>query len=126
MRRLVFLSLAGLIFSAAIPALPTSNPEELIGTWRVDLRPTPDAEPYYQDFVVTGVEDGALTGSFYGSDIEEARLNTDWGPVHFAFITRDGSGVYHTTGVLRDGALTGTTHSLGRDFLAVWRATKAD
>lgn len=103
-----------------------SAPEatELLGTWTVDLRPTPDAEAYYQEFVVTAVDGKRFTGTFYGTAIENARVNTDWGQLHFAFTTADGSGAYNTSGVLVDGKLQGRTHSLGREFLAVWTAEK--
>lgn len=38
------------------PAPGTVSAGELIGTWNVDLRPMPSADPYYQAFVVTSVE----------------------------------------------------------------------
>jgi hypothetical protein len=101
-------------------ATPTAD--DLVGTWRVDLRPTPDAEPYYQEFVVEAVDGETLVGSFYGTLIENARVNTDWSQVHFAFTTSDGSGVYSTSGVLVGAGLHGTTLSIGREFLAVWTA----
>ncbi len=96
----------------------------LIGTWKVDLRPTPDAEPYYQEFVVESVEGDTIRGTFYGTAIEHGRLNADWGQVRFAFSTADGSGPYNTSGVFNGTRIEGTTHSLGRDFLAVWSAER--
>lgn len=96
----------------------------LAGTWKVDLRPTPDSNAYYQEFVVESVEDRSFGGTFYGTAIEEGRINTDWGSVHFAFVTRDDSGPYNHSGVLRGDRLEGLTHSLGRDFLAVWSAVR--
>jgi hypothetical protein len=42
--------------------------------------------------------------------------------VHLAFVSRDGSGAYNHSAVLRDGRMIGQSHSLGRDFLLVWRA----
>ena len=110
------LTLSTLLVRAAAPP----DPSELAGTWQVDLRPTPDAAPYYQPFIVTAVEGKTFTGTFYQSEIEEARINTDWDGVYFAFVTRDGSGVYHTAGRLVEGRMEGTTHALGRDFLSVW------
>ena len=100
------------------------GPEELVGSWEVDLRPTPDAEPYLQEFVVRSVEGNGFEGSFYGTPITEGRLNVDWGAVRFAFVTADGSGPYNHSGVLREGRLEGTTHSLGRDFLSYWTAER--
>jgi hypothetical protein len=100
------------------------NANDLIGTWQVDLRPTPDAAPYYQDFVVTAVNGNSFTGTFYNSEIKQGKINTDWGAVSFAFVTSDGSGAYNTSGQLKNGKLEGSTHSLGRDFLMPWRAEK--
>jgi len=103
-----------------------SGAEALVGTWRVDLRPTPDAPPYFQEFVVTRIDGKSFEGRFYGSPIANARLNSDWGVVHFAFTTGDGGGAYNSSGVLTDAGLSGTTHSIGREFLAVWTARRVD
>jgi len=101
--------------------------DALIGTWSVDLRPTPDAEPYLQRFRVDSVDDGRLTGRFYGTRITDGRIDVAWGRVEFAFTTRDGSGVYHTSGHLEtDGTLVGRTHSPSRGFLQPWRAEHED
>ena len=120
-----FLAVLVLASGAATPRTwtPGPGPEELVGTWNVDLRPTPDAEPYLQQFVVSSVQGNGFEGAFYGTPVTEGRLNVDWGAVRFAFVTADGSGPYHHSGVLLDGRLEGTTHSLGRDFLAYWTAT---
>ena len=42
--------------------------ENLIGTYKIDLRPTPDSEPYYQYFVITEVSESSITGTFYGTE----------------------------------------------------------
>jgi len=97
----------------------------LLGTWKVDLRPTPGAPPYFQEFVVTRVLDGkSFEGTFYGTPVTQARINTDWGAVRIAFVTADGSGPYYHSAVLRDGRLEGLTNSSGRDFLSYWSAVK--
>lgn len=120
-----FLIVTGLLVQATAPrSTDVPNPNDLLGIWQVDLRPTPDAEAYYQPFTVTAINGNTFTGTFYQSEIREARLNTDWGVVHFAFVTNDGSGDYHTAGRLIDGRLEGTTHALGRNFLTVWTATR--
>lgn len=97
----------------------------LVGTWSVDLRPTPDADPYFQEFVVSEVDGNTFQGTFYGTALENGRINRDWGDLRFAFTTDDGSGAYHTSGTLVGDELTGTTHALGREFLSVWTATRA-
>jgi hypothetical protein len=111
---------------SAAPAAPAADPNRLVGTWRVDLRPTPDAPPYYQTFVISSVKDDRLSGTFYNTEIRDGRTNKDWGAaVYFAFTTNDGSGAYHTAGRLTsNGRLEGTTHAVGRGFLSVWSAER--
>ncbi len=96
----------------------------LLGTWQVDLRPTPDAEPYYKSFVVTSVEGRSFSGSFYDAPISQGRINTDWGKLRIAFETNDGSGPYHHSATLEGDSLEGLSNSTGRDFLAYWSAVK--
>ena len=96
----------------------------LLGSWQVDLRPTPDAEPYYQEFVVTAVQDGSFSGTFYGAPISEGRINNDWGKLRIAFMTADGSGPYYHSATLENMTLEGLSNSTGREFLAYWSAVK--
>lgn len=128
MRTLSALVLALMHYGCASPPEPAATPTvaDLVGIWKVDLRPTPDAEPYYQEFVVEKVDGTTFFGSFYGTPIESARVNIDWGQVHFAFTTSDGSGAYNTSGVLVGSQLKGTTHSIGRGFLNVWTAERTE
>jgi hypothetical protein len=102
----------------------TVNANDLIGTWKVDLRPTPSAPPYFKEFVVTAVQGKTFTGNFYGTEITQGRLNTDWGAVRFSFVTADNSGPYNHSGVLKAGKIEGLTNSTGREFLAYWTADK--
>lgn len=106
---------------------PLSEPvtaESLLGTWKVDLRPTPDAEPYYQELVVTAVDGNSFAGTFYGAPVSQARINADWGKIRIAFVTADGSGPYAHSAVLEDDRLEGLSNSTGRDFLSYWSAQK--
>ena len=99
--------------------------EQLLGNWKVDLRPTPGADDYFQSFVVRkDAEGGTLSGEFYGTPVQNFEVNLDWGYVSFAFTTEDGSGTYHTSGKVVAGRLEGRTHSLGRGFLAEWSAVR--
>ena len=116
---ILFLAIAGHASGQA------PDPSILIGEWQVDLRPKPGAEPYFQKLVVSAVNDSTFTGTFYyDSEIQEARYNTDWGVLTIAFVTADGSGPYNTTARLEGDELKGTTHSIGRDFVALWTARK--
>ena len=103
---------------------PSIAEDLLLGTWKVDLRPTPDAEPYYQEFVVTAVQDGSFSGTFYGAPISQGRVNKDWGKLRIAFVTTDGSGPYYHSATLEDEGLEGLSNSTGRGFLAYWSAVK--
>ncbi len=129
LRTMLILFLAGLVAatqtqSADHSAEPATDANILLGTWQVDLRPTPDAEPYYQELVVTEVDGKTFQGTFYGTPLTEGRINTDWSTVRIAFVTADGSGPYNHSAVLVDGKLEGMTNSLGREFLSYWSAIK--
>jgi hypothetical protein len=100
------------------------DPAKLVGTWKVDLRPNPEAPASYQQFEVKSIEGNGFTGTFYGSEIKEGRINRDWETVYFAFTTYDGSGPYHHAGKLVGERLEGTSNSVGRKFLGVWRAER--
>ena len=103
---------------------PPVDSMELVGVWKVDLRPTPGAPAYFQEFVVSSVHGKTFTGTFYGASVEQARINTDWGAVRIAFVTSDGSGPYNHSATLVGGRLEGLTNSTGRDFLSFWTATR--
>lgn len=103
-----------------------ADADQLLGTWQIDLRPSADAAPYTVTMNIESIDDGALTGTFYNDvPVSDGSVSVSWGVVRFAFTTSDGTGTYHTTGSLRNGIVTGTTHSLGRDFLMEWRGSAA-
>ncbi len=106
------------------PAAPSAS--VLVGTWKVDLRPTPSAAPYFQELVVTKVNasNNTFEGSFYGAPVTQARIDVTWGAVRIAFVTADGSGPYNHSAVLHGGRLEGLTNSTGRAFLSYWSAVK--
>lgn len=118
--------LALLLTGCATQGAPRSAPDatQLIGTWQVDLRPTPGTEPYFRELVVTDVIGRTFSGTFYGSPVSQARINTDWYAVRIAFVTEDQSGVYHHSAVLFGEKLDGLSNSTGRDFLSYWSAKK--
>lgn len=110
----------------APPAQEVPSASALLGTWRVDLRPNPQAPAYFKEMVVAAVGD-APQGTFYGAPIQDVRFNRDWGTLHVAFTTQDSSGVYHHTArLVAPGRLEGTSHSLGRRFLAIWSAERME
>lgn len=98
--------------------------QELVGTWRVDLRSKPGDPEYFQQFVVSSVNGKEFAGTFYGAQIEQARINADWGAVRIAFVTADQSGPYNHSATLVGGRLEGLTNSTGRNFLSFWSAVR--
>lgn len=74
---------------------------------------------------ISAVEEGALIGSFYGTEFEAARAVNFEGEIRISFLTSDGSGPYASAArLLPDGNLEGQTLSAGRDFLMAWSAKK--
>ncbi len=122
--------LIALIFMTAVAMVQAETaaplqPTQLLGIWQVDLRPTPDAKLYLQQFVVTKVNpDNSFEGTFYGAPIAQARINKDWGAIRIAFVTADQSGPYNHSAALQGAKLEGLTNSTGRNFLAYWSAVK--
>lgn len=120
----MILALRILSFAVLLIASPAGDPGDLVGTWTVDLRPTPDSGPYYQPFSIQEADFQTLSGTFYGSPIQMAEINTAWDRVEFAFVTTDGSARYVTIGSLEDGTMRGTTYSSDRGLLQPWTAER--
>ncbi len=95
-----------------------------IGTWELDLRPSPDSEPYLKDFILQSFDKGKLSGAFYGTPFTNGKINTAWGKFYFSFTTADQSGTYFHSGYLENGTIRGTSYSEGRDFMIPWFSTK--
>lgn len=102
----------------------TAQDADLTGEWTIDLRPTPDAEAYYQPFEVTEVKDNTFMGTFYGSPVENSLINKNWPKLYFAFSTRDQNHTYYHSGYLEDGTLYGMSYCPGREFTAPWTGTR--
>ena len=107
------------------PLLRADDPSVLIGTWNIDLRPTPDAAPVIEQLKITRVDGNRIYGTFYNSTIQYGKLNDDWGTLVIAFVTQDGGGGrYNTSAELVGDVMKGRTHSLSRNFLSVWTGEK--
>lgn len=128
MRRLALTFILTLLTGCATSAIrsPSVDANALIGSWQVDLRPRPGAPAYYQEFVVSAVDGNRFIGSFYGAEVSQARINTEWGAVRIAFVTADGSGQYHHSATLIGDRLEGLTNATGRDFLSYWSAQRVE
>ena len=101
-------------------ASPTEEIQTIKGNWQIDLRPSTDADPYLQDFEVTAVSGNTFQGYFYGSPLEDAKLNRNWEVLYFAFTTRDNTYEYYHSGYLLDGKLYGISYCPGREFVQPW------
>lgn len=97
-----------------------STIDEIKGTWQIDLRPTPNSEPYLKDFYITEVSGKKFQGEFYGSEFSNGMLNTDWDHIHFAFTTNDSSNTYYHSGYFSEDKIYGISYSEGRKFISYW------
>lgn len=108
-------------------AVAASEASDLLaGNWQVDLRPSPDAEPYYQELAIKVSKSGRLSGRFYGSKFKKGLLNDAWPQLYFAFQTRDKNNTYFHSGYLDGDRLHGQTYCPERSFIAPWTATRSN
>lgn len=107
-------------------AAPSSKSvaEQLLGTWKVDLRAEPGGAPYFQNFVIESVDVAtrSIKGSFYNSEISWSRTNTAWGKTVVTFMTSDGQGDYVHTATVQGTMMTGTSTAKHRNLLVPWTA----
>ncbi|WP_422107950.1 hypothetical protein [Winogradskyella sp.] len=116
-----------LIYVTTFLALICLNPDtnnDLSGKWTIDLRPTPDADGYYQTFEITDVDDKTFKGTFYGSSIENAQLNRNWEKLFFAFTTKDSTNTYYHSGYMLNGKIYGISYCPNRELTAPWTGIK--
>ena len=98
--------------------------KDLQGTWKIDLRPTPTSDAYYQEFMVEKIEDNTIQGSFYGSPIKKGWVNANWDKVYFAFTTSDATNDYYHSGYIKNGEVRGISYCPNREFVAPWVGKK--
>jgi len=98
----------------------------LKGDWKLDLSPENDSDTNFAQMTITSIDENSLEGTFYreGVKIREGCINTQRGILYAALVSGDNSGIYNTSFYYKEGILYGTTHSVDKDFLAVWTATK--
>lgn len=104
----------------------TSDLAVLVGQWKLDMSPQDKTDSNFAMMNITEIEGNTFKGEFYreGVNISNAQINTQLGIIYGALVSKDNSGTYNTTFYYKDGLLPGTTHSIDRNFLAVWTATK--
>lgn len=98
--------------------------DSILGTWVIDLRPTPDSEPYLKDFKFTKIEGKQFDGEFYGYPFQAGFLNIDWEKIYFAFTTADQSGTYFHSGYIEGNKVFGITLNENRKLILPWRGEK--
>ena len=106
--------------------ISTDDLQQLVGTWKLDMTPNDTSDNNYASMLITEITPSTVKGEFYRTSvsIREGRVNTQSGLIYVALVSSDNSGDYNTSFYYKDGTLFGSTHSLDRDFLAVWTATK--
>lgn len=109
-----------LLFALLPMGLMAQEANDLVGNWKIDLRPTPESEGYYQYFEVKTIEDNSFTGTFYGSPIKGALLNANWPKLYFSFTTSDNTHDYYHSGYLENGTVQGISYCPGRSFVQPW------
>ena len=121
------MALAALITLSACQTPPHATPvsaELLNGTWDVTLYYSPTEPPSATVMEIKVDGPKTLSGSFYQSDFLDAEYSLRNGVLAFAAVTTDGNAPYNTSGRYVNGQIEGQTHSLGRDFLMIWTATR--
>jgi CubicO group peptidase (beta-lactamase class C family) len=124
------LVLAATTQKTTIPATPkkTTAQENITnnatGTWLLDLRPTPNSEPYLKDFIITPRTGKGFDGEFYGTPFTAGKFNTDWEYLYFAFTTSDKDNTYFHSGYIDGNKISGISYSPGRKFTSHWTGIK--
>ena len=122
---LMFSLLSNLAFSQTnITETLDLKKETIIGEWVIDLRPTPDAPPYYQSLKISEVDQKNFVGTFYGSPIKDALLNENWGKLYFAFKTSDQNNTYFQSGYINGDELIGVSYCPTRNFVIPWKGKR--
>ncbi len=106
------------------PQADSKNLSRFAGTWQIDLRPTPDAEPYLKDFVISNISEKNFSGVFYGTSFEGGKFNGNWERIYFAFETGDQDSAYYHSGYIEGDEIHGISYSPNRKFVSPWSGKK--
>jgi hypothetical protein len=93
---------------------------DFVGTWQIDLRPSPEAEPYLKNFIVSELKGKTFSGEFYETPFTEGKIHTNWGKLFFSFMTTDGKNSYFHSGTIENGKVQGQSYSPERAFVMPW------
>jgi hypothetical protein len=100
------------------------NADSALGTWVIDLQPTPASEAYLKDFKFTKIDSTRFDGEFYGYPFSGGFLNTSWDKIYFAFTTQDQSSTYYHAGYIEGNNVYGITLNEQREFVLPWRGKR--
>jgi hypothetical protein len=107
-----------------VAAAKKPDANNALGTWIIDLRPTPESEPYIKEFKFTKIDGKNFNGEFYGYPFEGGLFNTDWDKIYFAFTTADQSGTYYHSGYIEGNKVYGMSLNENRKLMLPWKGTK--
>lgn len=127
--KIIYLVLIGILSFLPINMNAQSTKSDLSilkGVWKLDMSPQDTTDSNFAKMTITSVDGKNLKGFFYrdGVKIRNGKINTQTSTIYAALISGDGTGDYNTSFYYKEGKLYGTTHSIDRDFLAIWTATK--
>jgi hypothetical protein len=124
MKHIITVAALLLSMSAAAQTKTNISTDSIVGTFIIDLRPTPESEPYLKEFKFTKVNGKKFDGGFYGYPFGGGFLNLDWGKVYFAFTTQDQSGTYFHSGYVEGNKVFGITLNEARGFVLPWKGER--
>jgi hypothetical protein len=107
-----------------VAAAKKPDANDALGTWVIDLRPTPESQPYIKEFKFTKIDGKNFNGEFYGYPFEGGLFNTDWDKIYFAFTTADQSGTYYHSGYIEGNKVYGMSLNENRKLMLPWKGTK--
>lgn len=121
---LSFCMLITLTATAQKTTTPKPVADSALGTWIIDLRPTPESEPYLKEFKFTKISGKNFDGEFYGYPFSGGFLNTSWDKIYFAFTTQDQGSNYFHSGYIEGNKVYGITLNEKREFVLPWRGER--
>lgn len=126
MKQLLTAILMLTVITAAAQKGISKNADTLsvIGTWVIDLRPTPQSKPYLKEFKFTKIDSTRFDGEFYGYPFSGGFINTKWDKIYFAFTTQDQSGTYFHSGYIEGDKVVGVSLNENRELLIPWRGER--
>lgn len=124
MKYLLMISAWFLSVSAVSQIIGRSTTDSVAGIYIIDLRPTPNSEPYLKEFKILKPDGTKFDGEFYGYPFTGGFLNLAWEKVYFGFTTKDQSGTYYHSGCIEGNTVSGITLHEARGFVIPWKGVK--